>query len=80
VMESRVLGALSQLVNTLIGGHPNESISARCHRQGVIVGHKGWRRARKIVNWLFFWEADHCYTAYLTDVKWAKELINGRSK
>lgn len=60
--------ACSQLANVLLlQGHPNESISGRCHREG-------WR-FKKVVNAIFFWQADHCRGAYSKDLKWANEYL-----
>lgn len=62
---TRNAGALSQAANAaLLNGHPNESLSAHCHRAG-------WKRAEKIIDAIFFWQPNHCRSAYLTDVEWA---------
>jgi hypothetical protein len=61
--------AFSQFLNVLLlNGHPNESISGRCYGEP-------WPRTMKIVNWLFFWQQNHCKSAYLNDVKWAKSYL-----
>jgi prepilin-type processing-associated H-X9-DG protein len=58
--------ACSQLANVaFLGGHANESISGRAHREP-------WPRAKRVINALFFWQVDHCKSAYMNDVKWAK--------
>ena len=60
--------ACSQLANVLLlQGHPNESISGRCHREG-------WR-SKKVINAIFFWQVDHCKSAYTNDLKWAKQYL-----
>ena len=64
--------ALSQLGNVLTARDltktgPNESISARMHRQG--------RRREKLVNALFFFQPDHCKQAHLSDVADARALL-----
>ena len=60
--------AMSQLANVLVlQGHPNESISGRCHREGW------W--FKKVVNGIFFWQVDHCKSAYTNDLKWAKQYL-----
>jgi len=71
---SMIGSALSQLLNVctardLTETGPNESVSARMHRQG--------RRGEKIINVLFFWQRnpDHCERAFLDDVSDAKALI-----
>jgi len=43
-----VLIAIDQLLNTILGGYPDESISARCWREQ--------RYARYIIDVLFFWQ------------------------
>lgn len=47
----------SQVLNTIIGGHPDETISAR-----------SWRKQNKIfifiINTIFFWQKNHCRGAY----------------
>ena len=66
--------ALSQLLNVctardLTETGPNESVSARMHRQG--------RRGEQIINVLFFWQRnpDHCEQAFLNDVSDAEALL-----
>ena len=63
-MVWNVLIALTQLVNALLGGWPDESTSARAHRQQ----HKRrWRVTRRVVNAVFWWEPDHCQAAYFAE-------------
>ena len=71
---SMIGSALSQLANVataldLTDTGPNESLSARMHRQG--------RRGEQIINVLFFWQRnpDHCERAFLDDVSDAKALL-----
>ena len=71
---SMIGSALSQLGNVmtaldLTDTGPNESLSARMHRQG--------RRGEQIINVLFFWQRnpDHCERAFLDDVSDAKALL-----
>jgi len=66
--------ALSQLLNVMTARDltetgPNESLSARMHRQG--------RWGEHIINVLFFWQRnpDHCERAFLDDVSDAKALL-----
>lgn len=53
--------ALDQLLNALLGGWPDETLSARAYR---------WRRdgkrqwAAQAINALFFWQKDHVFSAY----------------
>ena len=59
----------------LFNGNPDESISARCYREGVILDVVKWDAARVIVDWLFFWESEHCMNSYLVDLEHAREII-----
>jgi len=66
--------AVSQLINVMTARDlkdtgPNESVSARMHRQG--------RKAEKIIDAAFFWQRDpgHCERAFLSDVDDAHALI-----
>ena len=72
VRVKMMASAVSQLGNVLTAFDlsatgPNESISARMHRQG----HK---RREAFINWLFR-DKDHCRTAHLADVRDAYALI-----
>ncbi len=77
---SRVGTALSVLLNVLLGGSSNQTLSARNYalrREGKpnIVG---------LIDLLFFWDQDHCMTSWLywflrKDVQYEmnKEKTNG---
>ena len=57
----RTLIAVDQLLNTLLGGWPDETLSSRCYRwarDGVRV----W--PRRVVDGLFFWQREHCKSSY----------------
>lgn len=63
-----LLIALDQFVNALFGGNPDETISAFLHRS------KGrrwyWWTLWAFVNYiLFFWQDDHCLSAYESEVQ-----------
>ena len=61
--------ASSQFVNVLLMlGNSNESISGRAHREV-------WK-VKKIINAIFFWQIDHCKSAYTNDLKWAQAYID----
>lgn len=54
--------SVDQVLNVLIGsGYADETLSAYAHRRG------GWRRT--VINALFFWQADHCYQAWLSEIE-----------
>lgn len=47
----RILLSLDQLLNTLWGGYPDETISSRCER-GRLRGYWYWCWLAKFLNWL----------------------------
>ena len=54
--------AIDQLINTLFGGWADETISSvawRKRHEG-----KGWAILRRVIDTLFFWQTNHCRTAY----------------
>ncbi len=57
----RVLLSIDQTLNTILGGNPDETFSARAHR-------KGWKRTEKFINWLFQ-DPDHCAAAYVSEMR-----------
>ncbi len=63
---SQVPIAIDQLVNTFFGGWADETISSvawRKRNEGI-----GWRFLRCAIDCLFFWQADHCRTAYESEL------------
>lgn len=64
---SQILIAVDQLVNTLFGGWADETISSvawRKRNEG-----SGWRFLRCFIDCLFFWQANHCRTAYESEIQ-----------
>ena len=61
-----ILIAADQLLNTLAGGWPDETLSSRIHRRAVLAAQprRRWRLARRLANALFFAQRDHCQSAY----------------
>lgn len=54
--------AIDQLINTICGGWADETISSvawRKRQEG-----KGWAILRRVIDTLFFWQENHCRTAY----------------
>lgn len=63
-----LLITLDQGINTLLGGSPDETISAVAFRKGGSrFDPLRWRLAYRAVNLLFFWQQDHCRQAYETE-------------
>lgn len=57
----RIILALDQLGNALIGGYEDETLSARAWRNRH---RRSWGAARKVIDTIFFWDGDHCRGAY----------------
>jgi len=53
------LEAFSRFLNVMIGGSEYESLSARAYR----AGNEKW------INWIFFWQKNHCRGAYNNGLK-----------
>lgn len=60
--------AFDQFAGTIVGlflhngAWADETLSARAWREGETSG--GWREFRSFVDTIFFWQDDHCKTAY----------------
>ena len=59
----------------LFNGNPDESISARCYREGVLLDREKWGARRVFIDWLFFWEPEHCMKSYLIDLEHARGMV-----
>jgi hypothetical protein len=55
--------SLTQLLNTLLGGYPDESTSSRLWRLHL-KGEPAGTVLAALVDALFFWQEDHCRRAY----------------
>ena len=55
--------ALDQLVNVLMAGAPDETLSSRAHRMRV-KGHRYWGWTANAIDGIFFWQRGHCEAAY----------------
>lgn len=61
--------ALDQLLNAALAGFPDETLSARAYRCGVLdkTPKKRWRFMHTLINCLFFWQPFHCAQAYQSE-------------
>jgi hypothetical protein len=65
----RVGHALSVLANVVfLNGKPNESVSARCYREG-------WEKAEEALDDLFWFDKNHCYNSHINERVWAREIL-----
>lgn len=70
---TRIIAALSQLLNTLGGGNQNESISSRAHR-------RKWTQIEKIIDSVLFWEEGHCKKSFENDLGYCREFLKSYDK
>lgn len=64
----QVLIAIDQLLNTLLLGFADETLSSRAYRadrDGKVFG----RIFRPVIDTMFFWQKRHCYQSYLSEVQ-----------
>lgn len=59
--------AIDQLVNTLLGGHADETLSSRAYRAEV-KGRFFGRIMRPVIDSIFFFDKDHCYNSYVSEL------------
>lgn len=60
----KVLIAVDQLVNALLAGWPDETMSSRAWRWEQ-DGVRAW--PRRVIDRLFFWEPNHCRESYRSE-------------
>jgi hypothetical protein len=56
-----VLIAADQLLNAILGGWADETMSARCWR---LRDYQPYTTLRPLIDGLFFWQSDHCRRSY----------------
>jgi len=73
-----VLIAVDQLINTILAGTPDETLSSRAYRCGVLdqSPKRRWVFAHTWINRLFFWQPDHCFQAYESE-RTRSHLVSG---
>ena len=59
-----LLIAVDQLVNALLAGWPDETLSSRAWRWEQ-DGVRKW--PRRLIDRLFFWEKQHCFQSYQSE-------------
>lgn len=72
----QVLVALDQFVNTLIGGWADETLSSRAHRRRL----RGKGGVAWLIDHIFFWQEEHCKTAYESELKRLQLSLSMRDK
>ena len=62
----QVLVAIDQLVNTLLGGYADETLSSRAWRLYV---ERNRPIPKMIINAIFWWQDNHCKEAYESELE-----------
>ena len=70
----QVLVAIDQLLNTLIGGFADETLSSRAHRRRL----RGKGGVAWVIDHIFFWQDEHCKTAYESELERAQLPVEFR--
>ena len=60
----QILVAIDQLINTCIGGYADETLSSRAHRRRL----RGKGGVAWLIDHIFFWQNEHCKTAYESEL------------
>ena len=64
----QVLIAIDQLLNAILFGYADETLSSRAYRadrDGKVFG----KVFRPVIDTIFFWQDRHCYQSYLAEVQ-----------
>ena len=60
----QVLIAIDQLLNALLGGYADESLSSRAYR----LSQEGFTWPKTFIDTLLWFDEDHCYESYLAEI------------
>lgn len=64
---------LSQGLNKIVlNGSPDMTVSARCY---VNRNRPRWRTGYRLINRVFFWQANHCQSSFHSDVMFAVTVL-----
>jgi hypothetical protein len=63
----QILIALDQLFNALLGGYADETLSSRAWRLYIKDKLSG-KILKPLIDFLFFFQKDHCYNSFLAEV------------
>ena len=67
----RVLIAVDQVLNTLLGGYPDETLSSRTYRLANLIEDPKWYWVlfNHFVDALFLFQNEHCEQSYLVELQ-----------
>lgn len=70
-----VLVLMSQALNVVFyGGRPDETLSARSHREGRLLGDAKWSKRADRIDTLFR-NPQHCAESHAADVEFARMIV-----
>lgn len=74
LIAGNFVGLGSRALHTFVFlGHPGQTLSARSH---VEFGLRGkWHKRRRLINFLFFWQRDHCEDDWKRQVERARRTL-----
>lgn len=73
----KLLVVISQTINALIlNGEPDQTISSRAYSCNNV---KMWSLVEQCINFVFFWDENHCYKSWVLDLEFSNRIIE-RSK
>ena len=71
-----VLSLFSRVVNAVFyGGSMNQTLSSRAHVMADLDPNN-WRKTRRWINRLFFFQDDHCASAWAAELKRARKTVS----
>ena len=59
----RLAIGFDQLLNALLGGDIDETLSSRAYRR-TRTGSRKWQRIESAINAVFFWQHEHCRESF----------------
>lgn len=59
--------SVDQLINTLLGGHPDETLSSRAYRTEQQNKYLG-KLFRPLIDYLLWFDKNHCKKAYFAEI------------
>ena len=59
--------SFDQFMNTVLAGKPDETLSSRAYRM-YVKGRWFGTLCYHFINILFFWQDDHCYSSYVSEL------------
>lgn len=62
-----ILEALSQLLNAVLGGNPNITVSANAY-----LKRDKNPLSYRLINKIFWWQEDHCKQSWVSDIIFAR--------